>query len=304
MLDPAIAEAMVAPISGGGLTPDEEQLLQLMAGGRPIKAIAASQRTTPAAVSAAIEGLFLKLARQATARTDGALRRLRLLHQAIVDREEHEQTLSRLLPAGVAEKLRREGRHIGQSERLVVTVLLSDIRGYSTIAEDADPTRLAAQLSEHRAVMCQPIIAAGGTVMAFIGDAVMAVFGAPFPQPDHAAQALTTAQAMHARQAELNGRWVAAGLPEFRLGIGLSTGEVAAALLGSEERLEYTVIGDTVNLAQRLQQWAGPGQIVLSEGTWTALGRAVQADRLPPAQVKGRHALVGAYRITTGTPGG
>jgi adenylate cyclase len=297
MLDPAIAEAMVAPISGGGLTPDEEQLLQLMAGGRPIKAIAASQRTTPAAVSAAIEGLFLKLARQATARTDGALRRLRLLHQAIVDREEHEQTLSRLLPAGVAEKLRREGRHIGQSERLVVTVLLSDIRGYSTLAEDADPTRLAAQLSEHRAVMCQPIIAAGGTVMAFIGDAVMAVFGAPFPQADHADQALATAQAMHARQAELNGRWAVAGLPAFRLGIGLSTGEVAAALLGSEERLEYTVIGDTVNLAQRLQQWAGPGQIVLSEPTWAALRTSVEADRLPPAQVKGRHAPVGAYRI-------
>jgi adenylate cyclase len=297
MLDPAIAEAMVAPMSGGGLTPDEEQLLQLMAGGRPIKAIAASQRTTPAAVSAAIEALFLKLAEQATARTDGALRRLRLLHQAIVDHEEHEQVLSRLLPTGVADKLRGEGRHIGQSERLMVTVLLSDIRGYSTIAEDADPTRLAAQLSEHRAVMCQPIIAAGGTVMAFIGDAIMAVFGAPFPQADHADQALTTAQAMHARQAELNGRWATADLPAFCLGIGLSTGEVAAALLGSEERLEYTVIGDTVNLAQRLQQWARPGQTVLSEPTWAALRQAVEVERLPPAQVRGRHAPVGAYRI-------
>jgi class 3 adenylate cyclase/ActR/RegA family two-component response regulator len=305
MLDPAIAEALVTPVSGSGdLTPDEEQLLQLMAEGRPIKAIAASQRTTPAAVSDAIEGVFLKLARQATARTSGALRRLRLLHQAILEREEHEQALSRLLPAGVADKLRSEGRRIGVSERLVVTVLLSDIRGYSTIAEDADPTRLAAQLSEHRAVMSQPIMAAGGTVMAFIGDAVMAVFGAPFPQADHADQALATALAMHARQAELNGRWVTAGLPEFRLGIGLSTGEVAAALLGSEERLEYTVVGDTVNLAQRLQQWAGPGQTVLSEPTWAALRRTVAADRLPPSQVKGRHAPVGAYRITAGAADG
>jgi class 3 adenylate cyclase/ActR/RegA family two-component response regulator len=299
MLDPAIAQALVTPVSGSGdLTPDEEQLLQLMAAGRPIKAIAASRRTTPAAVSDAIEGVFLKLARQATARTDGALRRLRLLHQAIMEREEHGEALSRLLPAGVAEKLRSEGRRIGVSERLVVTVLLSDIRGFSTLAEDADPTRLVAQLSEHRAVMCQPIMAAGGTVMAFIGDAVMAVFGAPFPQADHADQALATALAMHGRQADLNGRWVAAGLPAFRLGIGLSTGEVAAALLGSEERLEYTVVGDTVNLAQRLQQWAGPGQIVLSDPTWAALRQPVEADRLPPAQVKGRHAPVGAYRIT------
>jgi adenylate cyclase len=305
MLDPAIAEALVTPVSDAGdLTGDEEQLLQLVAEGRPIKAIAASRRTTPAAASDAIEGLFLKLARQATSRTDGALRRLRLLHQAIVEREERSETLSRLLPAAVVEKLRGEGRRIGDSERLVVTVLLSDIRGYSTIAEDADPTRLAAQLSEHRAEMCTPILAAGGTVMAFIGDAVMAVFGAPFPQPDHAARALATARAMHAVQDGLNRRWRAAGLPPFPLGIGLSTGEVAAALLGSEERLEYTVVGDTVNLAQRLQQWAGPGQIVLSEPTWAALDGAVDADRLSPAPVKGRNAPVGAYRITEGTAGG
>jgi class 3 adenylate cyclase len=147
-------------------------------------------------------------------------------------------------------------------------------------------------------------MAADGTVMAFIGDAVMAVFGAPFPQPDHAARALATARAVHVTQAELNRRWRAAGLPEFRLGIGLSTGEVAAALLGSEERLEYTVIGDTVNLAQRLQQWAGPDQTVLSEATWAALGGTVEADRLPPAPVKGRNAKVGAYRITTAPDAG
>jgi adenylate cyclase len=305
MLDPAIAEALVTPVSDAGdLTSDEEQLLQLVAEGRPIKAIAASLRTTPAAASAAVEALFLELARQATARTDGALRRLRLLHQAIVEREEREESLSRLLPAAVVEKLRCQGRRIGDSERLVVTVLLSDIRGFSTIAEDADPTRLVAQLSEHRAEMCTPIMAVGGTVMAFLGDAVMAVFGAPFPQPDHAGRALEAARVLHATQAGLNRRWRAAGLPPFTLGIGLSTGEVAAALLGSEERLEYTVIGDTVNLAQRLQQWAGPGQIVLSEPTWAALGTAVDAERLPPAPVKGRSAAVGAYRITTGTAGG
>jgi class 3 adenylate cyclase/ActR/RegA family two-component response regulator len=306
MLDPAIAETLVTPVSHGGeLTPEEERLLQLMAEGRPIKAIAASQKTTPAAISAAIEDLFLKLASEATARTDVALRRLRLLHQAIVEREERQESLSRLLPATVVEKLRGEGRRIGDSERLVVTVLLSDIRGYSTIAEGADPTRLAAQLSEHRAEVCKPIMAAGGTVMAFIGDAVMAVFGAPFPQPDHAERALATARAVHRTQDELNRRWRAAGLPEFRLGIGLSTGVVAAALLGSEERLEYTVVGDTVNLAQRLQQWAGPGQIVLSDATWAALdGTLVEADRLPPAQVKGRSAAVAAYRITTGPEAG
>ena len=102
--------------------------------------------------------------------------------------------------------------------------------------------------------MNESILDEGGTVMQFVGDAVMAVFGAPFPQADHAERALAAAHAMHAAQVAVNERWESEGLPAFGLGIGLSTGEVAAALLGSEERLEYTLVGDTVNLSQRLQQ--------------------------------------------------
>src|SRR5213076_713300 len=98
-------------------------------------AIAASQGATPESVGAAVEALFLKLAQGVSAGTEGALRRLRLLHQAIVDREEQGETLSRLLPGGLAEKLRRDGRRIGETEPVVVSVLMSDIRSYSTIAE-------------------------------------------------------------------------------------------------------------------------------------------------------------------------
>ena len=139
---------------------------------------------------------------------------------------------------------------------MIVTVLMSDIRSYSTIAEHADPSQLAGQLNTHRAAMNRAILGEGGTVMQFVGDAVMAVFGAPFPQPDHADRAVAAAAAMHSLQAEINTRWAADGLEAFGLGIGLSTGEAAAALLGSEERLEYTLVGDTVNLSQRLQQLA------------------------------------------------
>ena len=99
------------------------------------------------------------------------------------------------------------------------------------------------------------------------------------------------AQCRQARH-EVNERWASGALPPFDLGIGLSTGEVAAALLGSEERLEYTVIGDNVNLAQRLQQWAGPGEIVLSEATYLALESPAEAEPMEPAQVKGRDAPV------------
>ena len=159
---------------------------------------------------------------------------------------------------------------------------MSDIRSYSTIAEHADPRQLAGQLNTHRAAMNHAILGEGGTVMQFVGDAVMAVFGAPFPQPDHADRAVAAAAAMHALQAEINDAWTAAGLPEFGLGIGLSTGEAAAALLGSEERLEYTLVGDTVNLAQRLQQLAAAGETVISAATGTCAEPAGQPRRSCP----------------------
>ncbi|MGH3172754.1 MAG: adenylate/guanylate cyclase domain-containing protein [Streptosporangiaceae bacterium] len=297
-LDPSIVEALVAPVvPAGGMLPAEEELLGMVAEGKTIKAIAATRRVPPEAVAKEVDAVFVKLAESVSAGSDGALRRLRQLHQAIIDREEQGETLSRLLPSGLAEKLRQERRDIGETERVLVTVLMSDIRSYSTIAEHADPSQLAGQLNTHRAAMNQAILGQSGTVMQFVGDAVMAVFGAPFPQPDHADRAVAAAVDMHALQAEINGRWQAGGLPPFGLGLGLSTGEAAAALLGSVERLEYTLVGDTVNLSQRLQQLADPGETVLSEATFKALRTQVAAVPLGAQRVKGRDAPVYAYKI-------
>lgn len=298
MLDPAIVEALVHPVRDSDLSDADEEILRLIAEGRPIKAIAAVRGLTPAAASEEVERLFLRLAQQASSGTESSLRRLRMLHEAIVSREEQGETLSRLLPGGLAEKVRTEGRRIGETERLEVTVLMSDIRGYSTIAEHTDPTVLAGQLNEHRAAMNHAILDTGGTVMQFVGDAVMAVFGAPLPQPDHADRSVVAARAMHAAQATLNDQWADQGREAFGLGIGLSTGEVAAALLGSEERLEYSLVGDTVNLTQRLQQWAEPGQTVLSDPTKAVLSEPLAGlEALEPALVKGRHAPVQAWRL-------
>jgi class 3 adenylate cyclase/ActR/RegA family two-component response regulator len=299
VLDPKIVEALVRPVSNDGdLTESDESLLQMIAEGKPIKAIAAAQHTTPAAVADAVETLFLRLSQGASTGATGSLKRLRMLHQAIVDREEQGETLSRLLPGGVAEMLRQEGREIGETEELVVTVLMSDIRGYSAIAERTDPSHLASQLNVHRAEMNHAIIDNGGTVMQFVGDAVMACFGAPVPSDDHADCALAAAIAMHLRQSAVNEQWEREGLPPFGLGIGLSTGPVAAALLGSEERVEYTLVGDTVNLAQRLQDLARPeGRIVLSDATVAALTKAPELVELGPQSVKGRVAAVPAYMI-------
>jgi class 3 adenylate cyclase len=269
-----------------------------VAEGRPIKAIAAARGTTAAAVADSVEALFLKLSEGASTGTTGALKRLRMLHTAIVDREEQGERLSRLLPGGLAEKVRSEGRAIGETEELVVTVLMGDIRGYSGIAERTDPTQLAGQLSEHRAEMNHAILDEGGTVMQFVGDAVMACFGAPVPLDDHADRAVCAARSMLERQRALNERWLAASRAPFGIGIGVSTGSVAAALLGSEERVEYTLVGDTVNLAQRLQDLARPsGRIVINESTYAALHSDFECVPLDETTVKGRNSPVRAYRI-------
>jgi class 3 adenylate cyclase len=145
--------------------------------------------------------------------------------------------------------------------------------------------------------MNQAILGEGGTVMQFVGDAVMAVFGAPVSQPDHADRAVAAAAGMHALQSGINDLWLVEGLPVFGLGLGLSTGVAAAALLGSDERLEYTLVGDTVNLSQRLQQFASAGETVLSEATVNALTIEVSTVRLEPQLVKGRDTPVVAYKI-------
>ena len=134
--------------------------------------------------------------------------------------------------------------------------------------------------------------------MQYVGDAVMAVFGAPVATTDHADRSLAAALAMHRAQDAVNEEWVAEGRTPFGLGLGLSTGTVAAALLGSEERVEYTLVGDAVNLCQRLQQFAEPGETVLSEPTWNALtDRPADVERLESQLVKGRDTPVTPFRL-------
>jgi class 3 adenylate cyclase len=297
MLDPRIVTALTAPITSQGfLDEEDERLVAQIAEGTPIKAMAVAMRTTPADVDARIEKLWIRLAEGVTTGSHTAIDHLKILQRAIAEREEQGERLSRFLPGGLAEKLRREGRGIGQTEELEVTVLMSDIRGYSTIAEATGPSVLAGQLNRHRAEMNRSILDHGGTVMQFVGDAVMAVFGAPDPMAGHADCALLAASDMHRAQEAVNAEWEAQGLQPFGIGIGLSTGLVAAALLGSEERIEYTIVGDAVNLTQRLQQWAEPGETVLSEATWLAAGDKPDTDRLEPETVKGRMKPVQAYR--------
>ncbi|CAN5432401.1 hypothetical protein BH10ACT2_BH10ACT2_07640 [soil metagenome] len=299
MLDPAVVSALMNPVRRtGGLDLEDDALLEMVAEGKPIKAIAVVTHTTPAAVEARIEEVFRKLAEGVTAGTAGALDRLRKMHVAITSREEQGESLSRLLPTGVADRIRARGAHAGDTEKLNVTCLMSDIRGYTTISEHTDPSALAQQLNRHRAEMNKAILGAGGTVMQYVGDAVLAVFGAPEASTDHADRSLVAARAMHAAQAIVNAEWIGEGLEPFPVGIGLSTGDVAAAMLGSDERLEYTVVGDAVNLCQRLQQFAADGEIVASDATWEQLSVKPEAEDLGTHLVKGRATPVRPRKIS------
>jgi adenylate cyclase len=252
MLDPEIVRALVSPaLTDGTLRLDQEDLLRQVAEGWPVKAIATSLGSTPESVNDAVESLFLAVANGASAGQADALQRLRMLYAAILDREEQGQTLSRLLPGGVAQRLRTDKdvvnrELIDRTERLTVTVLMSDVRGYSAIEEDADPTTLADQLNAHRKQVNAAILGVRGTVMQYVGYVVMAVFGAPDPRPDHATGAVRAAITMHARQHELDQVWAAQGLHPFGLGIGLSTGPVGKTVLAYRLAGEHDQQGESL----------------------------------------------------------
>src|SRR5258708_4713132 len=137
VLDSKIVAALIRPLGEADLSSVEEELLAMVAEGRPIKAIAIKRRTTGADVARSIEQLFFKLAKQATGGGDAGLRNLRRLHQAIVDREEQGEMLSRLLPGGIADRLRPGGRGVGATDRLIVTVFISALRGSPSTPQDS-----------------------------------------------------------------------------------------------------------------------------------------------------------------------
>jgi adenylate cyclase len=153
---------------------------------------------------------------------------------------------------------RGEGDRIDlKGEETTVTVLFSDIRNFTTISEKLSAHEVVEMLNTYFARACEPILAERGNVNKYIGDAVMAMFGSPVAYPDHAIRAIRAARGMHAAALEFRA-WMAArfpdrGLPEFAIGIGLHTGPVVAGNIGTAKRREYTIIGDTVNTASRLE---------------------------------------------------
>ena len=169
-----------------------------------------------------------------------------------------------------------------------VTVLFADIRGFTSLSERENPERVVRLLNQYFTAMSEIIFAHGGTLDKYIGDGLMAIFGAPTATPDDALNAAKAALAMQRRVNVLNGELVADGLSPVTVGMGLHTGEAVIGYIGSEKRSEYTAIGDTVNLASRLEANARGGQILLSEATAKAIGNTFPMTPQEPLKVRNR----------------
>jgi adenylate cyclase len=182
--------------------------------------------------------------------------------------------------------------------RLEATIVFVDIRGFTTMAERSDPDAVVDLLNSYFTLVTDIIIQYGGYLDKFVGDAVMGVFGALMPDPDHAETAVQAALEVRHHLPKLNQMLPATDDP-IQVGVGINTGEVVAGNLGSSKRMEYTVIGDNVNVASRLTDLAGPDEILISEQTFVkvAHGSDFTFQSRGAMEVKGRKEPVKIYEV-------
>ena len=295
-IDPAIA----ARLSGRDEAQEEDRtILDLMAKGCGYDEMARTLGTTQEAIDRRVTDLFQRLAHEAGRGASQAVDQLKRLHAAVVDREASSRRLRSFVPAQLADRLgsRPDDAHV--QEEAEASILFSDIRGFSTLAERMPARDVAGLLAHHLAAMAEVVLENGGMIDKFAGDGVMAVFGVPEPLPDHAERALRCAVAMQSRQRRLNSEAHGTGGLQLGVGIGVNTGVVIAGTIGGGGRLEYTVLGDVVNVAQRLQGEAAAGEI-LATATTISAAPGVRAEPVGPKYLKGRSEAVQAYRVLDG----
>jgi adenylate cyclase len=212
---------------------------------------------------------------------------------------EREKKLGKYMTASIMEHVLAGKVQLG-GESLRVTILFTDIRSFTTISEKMDPQRLVGLLNEYFTEMVGIVMEQGGIVDKYIGDAIMVVFGAPVPKPEQdAANAMRAAVRMRKALQELNHRLEARGMQALRTGIGIHTGEVVAGNIGHDRRMEYTVIGDAVNLASRLETNTKDlgCNVLISEDTYELVKDVVEVRPVREITVKGRRAPVMTYEV-------
>ncbi|MFH1449726.1 MAG: adenylate/guanylate cyclase domain-containing protein [bacterium] len=189
-----------------------------------------------------------------------------------------------------------EGLKLG-GEKKEVTILFSDIRKFTTMSEQLLPEKVVFILNRYFTSMSKIIFEYEGTLDKFIGDGIMAFYGAPIYTPDHTKKAVFTALKMREELKRLNEEFKREDISTLNIGIGINTGEVVVGNIGSKERMEYTVIGDNVNLCSRLQSLSQEGQIIISESTYQKIKDLVEVIKLEAVKVKGKKDFIQVYEV-------
>jgi len=188
-----------------------------------------------------------------------------------------------------------EAMKLDMGSKREVVIMFTDIRGFTSMSEKMAPDDVAVLLREYFTEMVEIVFRNGGTLDKFIGDAIMALWGAPLSTPDDADKAMNAAIEMQRALVQLNEHWEASGKPHINIGIGINFGEVFAGNIGSEQRLEYTVLGDAVNTASRLCSKAAKGEIMISEPFKKRLKRPPEVEAREPIPLKGKSKPVANY---------
>jgi adenylate cyclase len=227
-----------------------------------------------------------------------AVERIRYAQEAEYERQVRARLERYHSPGVVEEVLHRIDDGVQRLQSAQATVLFADLVGFTAFAENAPPESVAESLDAFLDLAVEAIFRAGGTLDKFIGDCVMAFFGAPVAQPDHALRAVRAAVEIQEGLAAWNARRAAEGLPGFRVRIGLNSGPVVVGDIGSSRRVDYTVLGNTVNVAARLEALvAQPGDVVIGAETHRLLAGAVPTEPLGERQLKGLQQRIQAYRV-------
>jgi class 3 adenylate cyclase/ActR/RegA family two-component response regulator len=232
------------------------------------------------------------------------LRELERLNQDLEARNEFiRRTFGRYTSDELVERLLEtsEGLKLGGESRRV-TILMSDLRGFTSLAERLSPEQIVALLNTYLGEMAEVILQYQGLIDEFIGDAILAIFGAPIQREDDATRAVACAVAMQLAMDSVNEENRRAGLPEIAMGIGINTGEVVVGNIGSVKRAKYGVIGSHVNLTSRIESFTAGGQILISESTREAVGDAFKIDGQMSVEAKGVERPIRIYDVRVENP--
>lgn len=205
-----------------------------------------------------------------------------------------QRLFERMVGPAVINQLNPDSIKLGGS-RSMITTMFADLHGFTNLGETISPETLISVINCYLSAAADAILMQEGTIDKFLGDAVMAWFNAPIPQPDHALRAIKAALAIRDVLPLIHCQFP----PEFQLNfsIGVDSGESVLGLVGTEKRLEFTAIGDSVNTAKRLQEYALPGQIVISSATWHLVKDQVEVQKLDPFTAKGKTGLLSVFEV-------